>query len=166
MATSHLRTLNSITWKYLALIIPCSPWHQGEGPPDDNASGATPLPEAILKALVPDANQRNSITTLQVPPSTFNDAFKSKEAFEAALESLRNSADPEVAILPEQYRRIFHPKGSGYYHHSDVNLNAVLTNRQAEAAPSPQPPPSDPNTPAPGISSDPNPPAPGIGISS
>ena len=68
-----------------------SPWNAGEGP----ASGSDyNLPQAILSALIPDASQRSSVTTQQQPPSDFNPAFTSQEAFEAALDNLRNNTDP------------------------------------------------------------------------
>jgi hypothetical protein len=130
---------------YLLLTRDDSPWNEGEGPTSSNDFN---LPQAILNALVPDAGQRASITTSQKSPSEFNDAFKSREAFEAALDSLKNSSDPSVAAIPEQWRRIFHPKGTAYSHHSDVNLNTVLANRQAKPAAPPPPPPA----PAPGTS--------------
>ncbi|KAL2045470.1 hypothetical protein N7G274_001898 [Stereocaulon virgatum] len=124
-----------------------SPWNGGEGP---TSSSDYSLPQAILNALVPDAGQRASITTNKQSPSDFNVAFKSQEAFEAALDGLKNNSDPSIAAIPEAWRRIFHPKGTAYAHHSDVNLNTVLANRNGQAAaaapthpPPPPPPPPD-----------------------
>lgn len=122
-----------------------SPWNAGEGPSSSpTISDNSSLPLAILNALIPDSNQRSIVTSAQQPPSNFNNAFTSQDAFETALETLSNSSDPDIAALPEQWRRIFHPKGTAYGHHSDVNLNAVLANRQSalSAASSAVPPPS------------------------
>lgn len=106
---------------------------------DDNS-----LPQAILQALIPDAGQRASVTNSQQPPSNFNNAFTSQDAFETALEAMSNSSDPNVAALPEQWRRIFHPKGTAYGHHSDKNLNAVLAGRRVKSAATSSPPPPPP----------------------
>jgi hypothetical protein len=125
--------------KPLALITSYSPWQPGEGPTDQIASNTTPFPNVIPKAPVPDANQRESITASQSPPPNFNYAFKSKQSFKAALGNLRNSSDPEIAVVPEIWRHIFHTKGATYSHHSDVNLNIVLFDRQAKAASPPSP---------------------------
>ncbi|ERF76444.1 hypothetical protein EPUS_07324 [Endocarpon pusillum Z07020] len=88
-------------------------------------------------------------TNLKKPisPKTWFWASDSREAFEAALDSLKTSSDPSVAAIPEQWRRIFHPKGTAYRHHSDVNLNTVLANRQAK--PAAPPPPTPPPAPTP-----------------
>lgn len=116
------------------LIRTGSPWNGGEGPASSNDYS---LPQVILNALTPDIGQRNSVATSQQPPSNLNDALKSQEAFEAALNNLKNSADPSVAALPESWRRTFHPKGTAYSHHSEANINYILSNRQANAAPPP-----------------------------
>jgi len=127
-----------------------SPWSGGEGPSSSDVSTYS-LSQAILDALIPDAGHRASVTTQQRPPSDFNDAFKSQEAFEAALDGLKNSSDPSIAWLPESWRRIFHPKGTAYTHHSDVNVKAIPDNRNGKAAATPtlSPPPPPPPPPPP-----------------
>ena len=98
------------------------------------------------------------VTSAQVPPSQYNNAFTSREAFESALESLRNSSDPRLSLIPELWRRIFHPKGTAFAQHARVNIQAIMNARQAAAASqSSSPPPaltsSNPST----ISSQPTP---------
>ena len=116
-----------------------------KGPPQATTTASH---KRFSNGLIPDIGQRNSVATSQQPPSNFNDALKSQEAFEAALDNLKNSADPSVAALSESWRRTFHPKGTAYSQHSEANINTILSNRQANAAPPPPPPASPTEIPA------------------
>lgn len=120
----------------------------GEGPDAASTEGFEDRAQEVIDRLIPDKAQQDSLSESNPPWNL--DAFKSEEAFYAALDTAIGN-DTEVRInLDEGTKRIFHPKGSAYTPYSDAFLQAIRNNRNPANAASPSPTPSPtPTQPAP-----------------
>lgn len=120
----------------------------GEGPDAASTEGFEDRAQEVIDRLIPDKAQQDSLSESNPPWNL--DAFKSEEAFYAALDTAIGN-DTEVRInLDEGTKRIFHPKGSAYTPYSDAFLQAIRNNRNPVNAASPSPTPSpSPTQPAP-----------------
>jgi hypothetical protein len=62
-------------------------------------------------------------------PWTWSPFFDDKESFYDGLTKMLSGRDSSAFPLPEQMRRIFHPKGSGYTAYANAFLEEIRANR-------------------------------------
>jgi hypothetical protein len=96
----------------------------------------------ILKALVPDSNEQQSFLAMTATTNaTINYSrypwLQSRAQLESALDGLKNHPDPAVRGLLVKYKRMFQPKGKGYWQVASLFQNTVLYHRRVNAYPQP-----------------------------
>ncbi|KAF2166923.1 hypothetical protein M409DRAFT_22975 [Zasmidium cellare ATCC 36951] len=102
----------------------------GEGPDTPSTvEESNGLRELLLDYLMPDKSQQ-ALMTASNPPSAINaEAFGNEEAFYAAIDKATGDNATAKAWLSENFRRMFHPKGSAYAPYATSFMDVIKANR-------------------------------------
>ena len=89
-----------------------------------------PLNETILRYLVPNEADRTALIDGTLDPSKAS-ITDTEESFDAAIDAMARSDNPDFQEASTRYKRIFHPKGTAFSQHARVNVDAIIAARAA-----------------------------------